>query len=180
MTSLIHRYVLRLTADAALLLFLVFAGGAGLWVVDEYLGWNLLPDLIDKYAEVIVMLFGVMTGLCIAASVLCSIVLMAEAAAERAGIAAYRTTPRAWRTLGVGFVLGLVVLGVFYKIDLYRKGVAKEATDLAREATNREWFDRYSERLQYFRETMPRVLGWVPEGLKQQIEAGSRQTKCRA
>lgn len=118
-----HRYAMRVATDLALGLFMVFAAGAVLWMADEFLNWNVLPDWIDRYAQLIVVLFGIAAALAVATSLLCSVVLVAEAAAAHVGLPDYKTSPRLWRIGGGLCIIGACVFLLFYRIDAYRKEV---------------------------------------------------------
>jgi hypothetical protein len=161
-----HRYVLRVVTDGALGLFVLSAAGVVLWVTDEFLGWNVLPDWVDKYAQLIVVLFGMAAGLAMGASLLCSVALLAEAAAERAGIRDYRTPPRVGRTLGILVVIFAAGLFAFYRIDLYRKEVG------LREARKME-AAQYEERMGQFRTMLPRMIELFPASLVEAMTAGN-------
>ena len=161
-----HRYILRVVTDGALVLFVMSAVGAVLWVTDEFLGWNILPDWIDKYAQLIIVLFGAATGLAVGASLLCSVALMAESAAQRAGIEDYRTPPRIWRLLGLVVVLFGAGLFLFYQIDVYRKGVALQKEEQTERVKSRE-------RVQEFQAVLPRLVEAFPGPLVEAMSGGT-------
>jgi len=50
--------VSRLTTNLTLLIFMLFAAGFILWTSDEFLNWDILPDWIDNYAQLIIVIFG--------------------------------------------------------------------------------------------------------------------------
>jgi uncharacterized membrane protein YccC len=116
-----HRNILRLSTDFAIGLFLLFALGSTVWVADEFLGWNLLPDWIDKYAQAIVVVFGVAAGLAVGTSALCSAVVIAESLARDAG-AGERGASGQFGKIALGCaVAAVVVFIVLGKIDSLRK-----------------------------------------------------------
>lgn len=121
-----HRLVLRMATDLAIGLFLVFSFGVVLWVADEFLGWNVLPDWIDKFAQLLVVVFGIAGGLAVGTSLLCSFVVIAESVAEHVGIREPAVTGRRWRMVGLVFVGTVGAFVLFGKIDAYRKGLIRE------------------------------------------------------
>ncbi|HIG31145.1 MAG TPA: hypothetical protein EYQ50_26420 [Verrucomicrobiales bacterium] len=131
------RYTLRVSTNIALFIFLCFSIGALLWVSDEFLGWNLLPDWIDAYAQLIIVAIGFAAGLAIATSGMCGFALLAEAAAKRADIQDYRTTRKTWKFGGVLIGMAFVALLSLNQLDNYRKKAAFEKA-------------RASYRIQYF------------------------------
>lgn len=116
-----HRRALRTTTDTALTIFGVMTLGVILWTSDEVLGWNILPDWIDKYAQLIVILLSVLAGFAVVMSLMASFAVMAESAAKSAGIEEPRTSPRL-KGLVAGSVIAFVaMIVVFQRVDQYRE-----------------------------------------------------------
>lgn len=115
-----HRRALRLSTDAGLIIFLLMAVGVVLWITDVVLGWNLLPDWIDRYAELIVIICSLLAAFAVVMSVMCSLVVMAESMAEKNGIAAPKPLGRWWLVLPVGALVVFVGMFGLHKLDEYR------------------------------------------------------------
>ena len=103
-----YRRALKISTDAGLYVFIASLGGVSLWTVDEVLGWNLLPDWIDKYAQVLVIVLAIMAAFSVVISIMCSFAVMAESAAENAGITTPPTSPKLRR------IVLATLLGVFF------------------------------------------------------------------
>lgn len=161
-----YRYSLRTATDIALGLFVLFAAGGLLWTADEFLRWNLLPDWIDKYAQVIIIVLGASAGLAVATTLLSALVLIAEAAAEYARIPAF-TPPR--RALRLVLAASLLVLGVFFcssQIDAYRK---RAAMDRQRSLE----FAKYRDSVQSLQNSVRKVAGLFPPPILASLESGA-------
>jgi hypothetical protein len=157
-----HRRALRATTDATLTIFLVMAIGVILWTTDEVLNWNILPDWIDKYAQLLVIILSTLAGLAGVMSVVCSLAVLAESAAQRAGLPEPKTPRKVkWLLLsGVAAFVGLVV--VFQAIDHYREGKRKivaAADQLA----------RYTKIRSELQEPMDHFLGLFSGTMKEAI-----------
>ncbi len=50
-----YRRALRASTDTGLAVFALMIVGVVLWTTDEVLNWNILPDWIDAYARVLVI-----------------------------------------------------------------------------------------------------------------------------
>ncbi len=161
-----YRYTLRFSTDLALYLFLFFAAGALLWTADEFLNWNVLPDWIDKYAQLIIILFGIAVGLCVCSCLLSSVVLIAESLAQRAGMPDYTVPPRVWRYAVGAIFLTLGVFLIFSKVDEYRKGVA----DRHRRAEELQEYRRVVEDLQTAANRVPELF---PRSIAEEISRGT-------
>jgi len=79
-----HHRALRASTDTGLTIFLIMIVGVVLWTTDEMLGWNLLPDWIDKYAQLLVIIFSILAAFAVVISVMCSFAVMAESRRSRA------------------------------------------------------------------------------------------------
>ncbi len=164
-----HRYILRVATNLALCIFALFALGGTLWMVDEFLDWNILPDWIDRYVQAIVLMVGAAAGLAIATSLLCSVVVVAEAAAERANIREVSASPAVRRWIGWAVAAGLVGLFVFHRVDVYRKELAQGAQMTRHRAS-------YEVMLKELREALSSSLQLFPAELWAGLTTGTVNT----
>jgi heme/copper-type cytochrome/quinol oxidase subunit 2 len=147
-----HRRALRASTDTGLTIFLIMIVGVVLWTTDEVLGWNLLPDWIDKYAQLLVIILSILAAFSVVISIMCSFAVMAESAAEKVGI----TAPKPSRRARVLIVLGImVVLGIMFglhKVDQYRENRRAEAERQKMSA-------KYEEIQTSLHDRIPSILG---------------------
>lgn len=123
-----HRRALRASTDTGLMIFLIMIIGVVLWTTDEMLGWNLLPDWIDKYAELLVIILSILAAFSVVISVMCSFAVMAESAAEKAGITAPTPSRRTRLIIAIGILVAFGSMLGLHQVDQYRasKRVAAE------------------------------------------------------
>ncbi len=115
-----HRRALRAATDAGLTIFLIMIVGVILWTSDEVLNWNILPDWVDKYAQLLLIILSILAGFAVVISVMCSIAVLAESAAEKAGLSSPPPSRRARRLITLGILLFLVSMFCLHKIDQHR------------------------------------------------------------
>jgi len=130
-----HRRALRSSTDSGLIIFLIMIFSVVLWTTDEVLGWNLLPDWIDKYEELLVIILSILAVLSVVISIMCSAAVTAESAAERAGIPAPAPSRRARLFIALGVVMSLGIMFCLHKVDQYRAG--KKAQEIQAQLQNR-------------------------------------------
>jgi len=70
-----HFSCARLTTNLTLLIFILFTLGVIFWTSDEFLDWNILPDWIDSYAQLIIVIVGIFAFLLVASTLLCSLMV---------------------------------------------------------------------------------------------------------
>jgi hypothetical protein len=127
-----HRKALKFSTDRALGLLVLACIGILLWVVDEVLLWDILPDWLEACAVAAVIVAGTLTAFCIVASFMCSAAVAAESlAAHAAGEALPPPRPHSRRLklgiLALGLLAALLLYG-FHRIDVVRARRAVEAS----------------------------------------------------
>lgn len=115
-----HRRALILSTNAGLLIFATVIVGVVIWTTDEMLGWNLLPLWMDEYARLMVIIMALLAGFSVVISAMCSLAVMADAAAERAGLRAPAPLGRAKIGVAVGLASMLGVMFLLHQYDRYR------------------------------------------------------------
>lgn len=122
-----HHRALRASTDTGLTIFLIMIVGVVLWTTDEMLDWNLLPDWIDKYAQLLVIIFSILAAFAVVISIMCSFAVMAESTAEKSGIGAPAFSRRAKLIIAAGILVAFGIMFGLHKVDQYRAGSRAEA-----------------------------------------------------
>jgi hypothetical protein len=162
-----HLLCARLTTNLTLFVFILFALGVMLWTSDEFLNWNILPDWIDKYAQLIIVIFGIFAFLLVVSSLLCSLMVLAEFAAQKVGIQTkeFRVFTRKKLTILAIVIIGvLVTFFAFHKIDKYREE--------SRLAKNRvEFKAKLEKQSKELGESLSHLVTRFPDKILQEIES---------
>lgn len=137
------RVLLRLSSNLTLWLIILCGAGMILWLIDTVLNWDILPDFIDLYVELILSVFAVITGLSILVSIICVTAIGGEFLALKAQMPDKQIDPSVNRK--VAFVTGglIVLLFSFYGISNYRQNTQKQVNF----AKNEKDFKRTSHEL---------------------------------
>jgi hypothetical protein len=146
-----HRRALRVSPDIGLGVFLIVIVGVVLWSTDELLGWNILPDWIDKYAQLLVIILSILAAFAVVISIMCSFAVMAEAAAAQSGVAAPTRSRGARVLVALGILLAFGIMYGLHKVDQYRARQRAEAEQQRVDA-------RYAEVRAELSSRMPNIL----------------------
>ena len=122
-----HRRALRASTDTGLAIFLVAIAGVVLWTADEVLNWNILPDWVDKYAQLLVMVLAIIAGFSVVISIMCSFAVIAESVAEKAGIMSPARSRRARGLIAFGILVAFAGMYGLHLIDRYRANEREQA-----------------------------------------------------
>lgn len=146
------RTVLRRTTNSTLLLMTLAAIGTVIWVIDEVLEWDILPDWIESGAVAGVIVAGTLTLFSLIASLMCSVAVIAESAAarsERGGAPESKPLPRRLKAALWGLLL-LATVGLygFHRVDVIRATRAEAA--------------RRAEHARRYHETRATLTGRMP------------------
>jgi len=165
--------VSRLTTNLTLLVFMLFAAGFILWTSDEFLNWDILPDWIDNYAQLIIVIFGFFAFLLGLSSLLSSLAVLAEFAAQQMGISApplqLFSRKKMWILLSV-IAMVLVSFLIFHQIDEYREE--------ARLAKNRvEFQEKLNKQSQELDKSLSQIITLFPDALLEAIHNKSLMEK---
>ncbi|MDA0577047.1 MAG: hypothetical protein O3B24_02995 [Verrucomicrobia bacterium] len=123
-----HRRALRAATDAGLGIFGIMTVGVVLWTADEVLGWNVLPDWIDAAAQALVIILSILAAFAVVISIMCSFAVMAEAAADRAGLAAPRASTRTRALLVLGILGAVAIMAGLNKLSEHREAKRIQAS----------------------------------------------------
>lgn len=127
MMKLNPRILLRLSTNLTLWLILLCGVGMVLWLIDTVLKWDILPDFIDLYVELILSVFAVITGLSILLSLICIVAIGGEFLASKTQLPDHSISPKANKRILI--VIGSLVLLIFtfYGISNFRQNVKRQA-----------------------------------------------------
>ena len=153
-----HRRALKASTDTGLGIFLIMIVGVVLWTTDEMLGWNILPDWIDKFAQLLVILFAMLAGFAVVISIMCSFAVIAESAAKKEGIMEAPKSRRIRIIIPVGVALMFGTMFTLHKVDQFRA------------------HQRAEDRSQRIQERMPKNLSlFTPERMQMLSPAPTAQ-----
>lgn len=168
-----HRRALRTATDIGLTVFLIMIVGVVLWTTDEFLDWNILPDWIDKFAQVIVVVLGILAGFSVVISVMCSFAILAEAAAEKAGMARPVPSGRMRSLVALGIVLVFGGLLGLHKLDQFRAAKRHDAEEQKKLAQQGEAEARLNE-------LMPNIVALFSPEIRQNLVALASEAQDEA
>ena len=169
-----HRTVLRQTTNGTLLLMALAALGTVVWVIDEVLGWDILPDWIEAGAVAGVIVAGTLTLFSLVASLMCSVAVIAGSAAARSeggGAPVEKPLPRRLKAALWGLcLLAAASLYGFHRVDAIRaeRAVAAQRAEHAR---------RYQETRATLTARMPAIVDSFTRDMREQM---SRQIEQAA
>jgi len=167
-----YLFVSRLTTNLTLFVFMLFAAGFILWTSDEFLKWDILPDWIDNYAQLIIVIFGFFAFLLVLSSLLSSLAVLAEFAAQQMGVSAPPlkfSRKKMWIVLSV-IAMVLVSFLIFHQIDQYREE--------ARLAKNRvEFQEKLNKQSEELDKSLSQIITLFPDALLEAIHNHSVMEK---
>ena len=158
------RKALMLSTNFGLCLFVLMIIGIVLWTTDTMLGWNILPDVFDMYAETLVMIVAILAISSVVMSMMCSLSVIAESAATKAGMPDASFSPGQKRKVLIGLGCVVLVMFILYQIDAYRSAQF-EKEDIA----NRE--QTHIQQRAAFRSAAPEALLMITDDLKSHFVA---------
>ena len=127
-----HRFLLRLLTNLALFLLTFACFGTVLWIVDEFLQWDILPDAISMLLRALLVAGSIVAFIVIIMHLLLSLALIAESTASRAQLPDYivsqRFSRRANRSIIAIIVAIALIIGGLQITDRIRARVARQET----------------------------------------------------
>ena len=128
------RFLLRLVTVFTVYLLTLACFGIVLWVVDEILGWDILPDALSLLVRAALVAGGIIAAVLVVMNVVLSLSLIAEASASRAELPDFQFS-RQWRRrfrfslIAAVTAIVLVVTGLQIT-DRVRANVAEQAAQV--------------------------------------------------
>lgn len=126
-----HRFALRLVTSLTVWLLTLSCIGIVLWVIDEFLGWDILPDALTLVVQALLVAGGIIAAVLVVMNVVLSLALLAEASASRAQLPDYaisrRFTRRTRRTILASCLAVVLLLGGLQAVNQVRLQAATRA-----------------------------------------------------
>lgn len=165
MIKINHLLCARLATNLTLFVFTLFILGVVLSTADLFLDWDILPNGIQRYAELLIVIFGIVASLLVVSSFLCSLMVLAEFAAKRVGIQGKELhfNRKKFTILLVAIISIFIAFLALQTIDEYR-----EENRLAKNRIEfQEKLDKQSKALA---ESLSQIVTFFPSSLLQAIE----------
>ncbi len=129
-----HRFVLRLVTNLAVFLLTLACFGTVLWVIDQILLWDILPDAWSLIVQALLIASGIIAFVLVVMTVMLSLALLAESNASRADLPNYGVSTRVKRRVSQSIVIALVaialLIGGLQIADRLRSQAAARETQL--------------------------------------------------
>ncbi|MGB3295417.1 MAG: hypothetical protein WBB01_20735 [Phormidesmis sp.] len=107
-----HRFLMRLVTNLAVVLLTLSCFGTVLWVIDEILRWDILPDGWSLLIRALLVAGGIVTFVLVMMNLLLSLALLAESNASRAGLPDYGLSQRLKRRVRRSLLAGIVAIAL--------------------------------------------------------------------
>ena len=125
-----HRFLLRLLTNLAIFILTFSCFGVVLWVVDEFLQWDILPDALSLLLRALLVAGGIIAFVIVIMSGLLSLALIAESSASRAQLPDYAVSrqlkSRINRSILAVIVAIALIIGGLQITDRVRARVARQ------------------------------------------------------
>jgi hypothetical protein len=162
-----HRFLLRLITNLVVCALALSSVGVLLWTIDEYIGWDILPDALGIYVRASVIGIAWVTFTLIVIHVLLSLTLFAEASASRAKLPDVQVSPELKRKLNRLVPLtGIVAIVLFFGLQAANRVRGNVVAQLNRQETEqrqREEFEKASLEFDRIQQDLDRSLPQVLE-----------------
>ena len=109
-----HRFLLRLVTNFAVCLLTLSCFGIVLWVIDEVLKWDILPDAWSLLVRALLVAGGIIAFVLVVMNAILSLALLAEANASRALLPNYEVSRRLKRRIGKIVMAGIIAIALLF------------------------------------------------------------------
>lgn len=107
-----HRFLLRLVTNLAVVLLTLSCFGIVLWVIDEFLLWDILPEMWSLVVRALLVAGGIIAFVMVVMNVLLSLALLAEASASQALLPNYGVSAQVKRRVQQSIVVTIVAIAL--------------------------------------------------------------------
>ena len=107
-----HRFLLRLVTNLAVFLLMISCFGLVLWVIDEIVLWDILPDAWSLIVRALLVAGGIISFVLVVMNVMLSLALLAESNASRAELPNYGISTRVKRRVRQSIVIVIVAIAL--------------------------------------------------------------------
>ncbi len=170
-----HRFLLRLATNLAVFLLTLACFGTVLWVVDEFLQWDILPPAWSLLVQAGLVAGGIVAFVMVVMNLLLSLALLAEANASRAGLPDYVVSSqlkrRVRRSIAVVLVAIALIIGALQITNQLRARVATQTAETRFIDTQQEMDRSIEQVLPLF--TAPILDGLANNTIAEQGEIGN-------
>ena len=146
-----HRFLLRLLTNLALFILTLSCFGIVLWVIDEFLQWDILPEAISLLLRALLVAGGIIGFVIVVMNVLLSLALLAESSASRAQLPDYAVSAQLKRRVNRSILAVIVaialIIGGLQIINQVRARVARQ-----------ESLERFNQAQVELNQTAPEIL----------------------
>ncbi len=163
------RRTLRTSATLALGSFFLALVGSIMWIFDEYLDWDILPDWLESCAMAIVTILLVVSAFAVLTNLVSAVTVVADSLAERCvGPARSKASRKTaiWTAVSVAALLG--VLSGFQQVSKVRTRRHEAAR---RERLRTEDRQLYLEIQASLKKSVADVAAKIPEGMVATLSA---------
>ncbi len=137
------RKTLRTSATLALGVFFLALVGSILWLFDEFLDWDILPDWLESCASAIVTILIVISAFAVLTNLVSAVTVVADSLAERFAGPARSGGTRRVAVWAVVFAFALIaVLAGFQQVSKVRTRRLEQAWKAQCRAEDRELYER--------------------------------------
>jgi hypothetical protein len=162
-----HRFLLRLITNLVVFALALSSIGILLWTIDEFIGWDILPDAIGIYVRALVIGIAWVTCTLIVIHLLLSLTLFAEASASRAKLPDIQVKPELKRKLNrLVPLVGVMVILLFYGLQAANRVRGNFVARLDRQETEqkqRKEFETASVKFDQIQQDLDQALPQVLE-----------------
>ena len=124
-----HRFLLRLITNLLICTLVLSSVSVLLWTIDEFIGWDILPENISVYVRGLIIGIAWVTFTFIVAHTLLSITLFAEASASRAKLPDLQISlplkRRLKRILALTVMVSILLIVGLQAVDGVRKNITE-------------------------------------------------------
>jgi len=107
-----HRFLLRLVTNLAVVLLTLSCFGVVLWVIDEFLLWDILPEMWSLVVRALLVAGGIIAFVMVVMNVLLSLALLAEANASQAQLPNYGVSAQVKRRVQQSIIVTIVAIAL--------------------------------------------------------------------
>ncbi|WP_027845081.1 hypothetical protein [Mastigocoleus testarum] len=109
-----HRFLLRLVTNFTVYLLTLSCFAIVLWVIDEVLRWDILPDAWSLLVRALLVAGGIIAFVLVVMNVILSLALLAEANASRALLPNYHISARLKRRIGKIMLAAVLAIALLF------------------------------------------------------------------
>jgi hypothetical protein len=137
-----YRFLLRLITNLAIFLLTLCSLGIVLWVIDQFLLWDLLSDAWSNFIRALLVAGGIIAFMLVLMNLLLSFALVAESHAARAELPDYAISSNVRRRVSRAIVITLMslalLIGGLQITNQIRARTADQAAEVAFDQTQTE------------------------------------------